>query len=149
MGTKFNSDSKAKTRCYIYNNSTKKTMRFQYNPTNLSYERSANYSTISSPGISYPLTQYTGGNIREFTVSVFYYDKPCTGKIAQARAFLEALLPPENNSNFTKPPSFKFAMGYFVKTCVLTKLKVTDDLFDTNGNPVMTTFELSLRQVGK
>lgn len=149
MGHKFNANSRAKTRCYIINNDTNKKLTFQFNPTSVPYSRTANFSDIVAPGMSYPLVQYTGGNARDFSFDVFYYDKPYSGKIDTARRFLEKLLPPEKNkASFTKPPTFTFAYGYFVKTLVLTGLDVEDTEMDRNGNPVMTTFTLSVRQVG-
>ena len=149
MGRPFNADSIAKTRSYIINNSTNKKLVFQYNPTVVPYSRSANYTSIESPGMAYPLTQFVGGNVREFSFSIFMYDKPYSGKINKARKFLEALLPPEKNtSKFTKPPTFTFAYGYFVKTLVLISLDVQDDEMNMDGQPVMTTFTLTVRQVG-
>lgn len=150
MGRKFNAGGKAKTKAYLVNNTTNKKLTFQFNPTKVPYERSANFSTIDSPGMSYPLTQYTGGDIRDFSVEVFMYDKPYSGKIDTARKFLEALLPPEyNKKGFTKPPTCTFAYGYFVKTCVLTKLSVSDEWMNEDGKPIQTTFTLNLRQVGR
>ena len=148
--SKFNADSKAKTRCYIIRNDNNNKMTFQFNPTSIPYSRGANYSTIKSPGMSYPLTQYVGGQVREFSFEVFYYDKPYSGKINTARKFLEGLLPPEKNiKSFTKPPTFTFAYGYFVRTLVLTNLSVEDEWLDENGQPLMTRFTLTVRQVGK
>ena len=153
--SKFNANSRAKTRCYIINNETNKKLTFQFNPTQIPYGRSATYATIDSPGMSYPLTQYVGGQVREFSFDVFYYDytgknKSGGTKINKARSFLEALLPPEeNNKKFTKPPTFTLAYGYFVKTLVLLDLQVNDEWIDENGNPIMTTFSLTVRQVGK
>ena len=96
------------------------------------------------------MTQYTGGNVREFSVELFYYDKPYTGKIDEARKFLEDLLPPEKNSKtFKRPPTFTIAYGYFVRTGVLTNLDVTDDWLNEDGKPIMTHFTLTIRQVGK
>lgn len=150
MGHKFNANSRAKTRCYIINNDTGKKLTFQFNPTTVPYSRGANYGTIESPGISYPLTQYVGGKVREFSFEVFYYDNPYSGNINKARKFLEDLLPPENNkSSFTKPPTFTFAYGYFVKTLVLLDLQVQDDWLDSDGRPINTIFTLTVRQVGK
>ena len=151
--SKFNANSRAKVRCHIINNSTNKKLTFQFNPTSMPYSRSANYSEIVSPGMSYPLTQYTGGSAREFSFDVFYYDvganRLATGKIKKARKFLEKLLPPEKNKkSFKKPPTFTLAYGYFVKKYVLTGLQVKDDWIDVNGNPIMTTFTLAVRQVG-
>ena len=148
--SKFNANSKAKTRCYIISNDTNKRMTFQFNPTSVPYSRSANYATIDSPGMSYPLTQYVGGNVREFSFEVFYYDRPYSGKINKARKFLEGLLPPEKNKkNFKKPPTFTFAYGYFVRTLVLEQLDVNDEWLNEDGQPLMTRFTLTVRQVGK
>lgn len=151
--SKFNSDSKAKTRCYIIRNDdtdpkTNK-LTFQFNPTQMPYSRGAKFSSIDSPGMSYPLTQYVGGQVREFSFEVFYYDNPYSGKIKKARKFLEGLLPPEKNKKtFKKPPTFTLAYGYFVKTYVLTNLSVNDEWLNEDGNPLMTRFTLSVRQVG-
>lgn len=148
MGHKFNADSRAKTRCYIINNDTNEKLVFQFNPTSMPYGRSANYTEIKSAGMSYPLTQYTGGNAREFSFDVFYYDRPYTGKIKKALKFLEALLPPEKNTaSFKKPPSFTLAYGYFVKNYVLTQLNVNDEYLNSDGNQEITRFTLSVRQV--
>ena len=150
MGRAFNADSPAKTKCYFINNSTNKKLVCQFNPTSVPYEREASFSDIDSPGMSYPLTQYCGGKVREFSVEVFMYDKPYSGKIDTARTFFEALMPPEyNTSKFKKPPTFTFAYGYFVKICVLKKLKVDDQWLDEKGRPIMTKFTLTVRQVGK
>ena len=143
-------ESKAKTRCYIIRNDNDKKHTFQFNPESIPYGRGANYSTIDSPGMSYPLTQYVGGQVREFSFEVFYYDNPFSGKINKARKFLLGLLPPEKNKkNFTKPPSFTLAYGYFVRKLVLLNLDINDEWLDSDGQPIMTRFTLTVRQVGK
>ena len=147
--SKFNANSRAKTRCYVIRNDNNKKLTFQFNPTTVPYGRTAKYSSIESPGMSYPLTQYVGGDVREFSFEVFYYDNPYSGKINTARKFLEGLLPPEKNtSSFTKPPTFTFAFGYFVKTLVLVSLDVNDEWLNEDGQPLMTKFTLTVRQVG-
>lgn len=148
--SKFNAESKAKTRCYIIRNDNNERHTFQFNPESIPYGRGANYSTIESAGMSYPLTQYVGGQVREFSFEVFYYDNPYSGNINTARKFLEGLLPPEiNTEDFVKPPTFTFAYGYFVKTLVLTYLEVHDEWLNEDGQPLMTRFTLTVRQVGK
>ena len=148
--SKFNANSRAKTRCWIIRNDNNKRLTFQFNPASVPYGRGDNYTTIDSPGMSYPLTQYVGGQVRQFSFEVFYYDNPYSGKINKARKFLEGLLPPEKNkSSFTKPPTFTFAYGYFVRTLVLEHLDVNDEWLDENGQPLMTRFTLTVRQVGK
>lgn len=135
-------------KCYLINNDTGDRLLAQYNPTEVPYGRSANYTSIESPGMSYPLTQYTGGNIREFTIELFFYDNPYSGVIEEAREFLEELLPPERNSGTFVPPTFTFAYGYFVKDLVLVQLDVNDAWLDRRGRPIQTTFNLTVRQVG-
>lgn len=150
MGRKFNSNSNARTKSYIINNSTKKKMVFQFNPESVPYERSAKYTSIESPGMSYPLTQYSGGEARDIEVPLFYYDKPYSGKIDKARKFLEAFLPPEyNKKGYKSPPTMTFAYGYFVKKYVMLKLRVEDEWLNSKGKPIMTRFTLTLRQVGR
>lgn len=149
----FNANSNAKTRAYIVNNSNNRKLEFQFNPTRIPYGRSATYATIDSPGMSYPLTQYVGGQVREFSFDLYFYDyvgnNKSSGKINTVRKFLEELLPPEDNRSYRKPPTFTLAFGYFVKTLVLINLEVNDDWIDEDGNPISTTFSLTVRQVGK
>lgn len=148
MGSKFNAESIAKTRCYIIDENNNKHI-FQFNPTEMPYSRGAKYTSIESPGMSYPLTQYVGGQAREFSFEVFYYDNPYSGKINAARRFLEHLLPPEtNSSSYSKPPTFTLAYGYFVRNYVLLDLEVRDEWLNNNGQPIMTRFTLTVRQVG-
>ena len=147
--SRFNAESRAKTRCHIVTENNN-TLTLQFNPTSIPYSRGARYTSIESPGMSYPLTQYVGGDVREFSFEAFYYDKPHSGQIDMARKFLENLLPPEENtSGFTKPPTFTLAYGYFVRECVLTNLEVNDEWMDKDGQPIMTRFTLTVRQVGK
>lgn len=141
--------SGAKTKGYIKNNVTGKTESFQYNPTTLEYSRGTTYSEIVAPGMPYPITQYTHGNAREFSVVLFMNDNPCTGKIKKFEKFLSSFLTPEKNKKgYTKPPDMTFCMGYFIKKCVLVDLAVAVDMFDSEGKATQATFTLQLRQVG-
>lgn len=139
--------SRAKTKCYFINNDTGKHLECQFNPESMPYSRSANFTEISSPGMAYPLVQFTGGNVRDVPLKLFYYDP--SGKIIKAaRKFFNDLLPPEKNTKkFRKPPSFTFAYGYFVKKYVLTELEVDDTMLNSDGVPTMTTFTLNMKQI--
>lgn len=135
-------------KCYFINNSTKEKHVVQYNPESMPYSRSAKFAEIVSPGMAYPLIQFTGGNTREVTIKLMYQD-PTGKKVKTARNFFEALLPPEKNmASFTRPPSFTFAYGYFVKKYVLTSLDVSDNVMSTGGLPTMTVFTLTMKQIG-
>lgn len=139
----------ASVKGYIKNLTTNKTMKFQFNPESFEHSRGATYSEIVAPGMPYPLTQYAHGNARVFSIELFMFDKPSTGLIKKNTTFLEALLPPEDSpKSFEKPPEMLFAYCDFIKKCVLESLSVKHEEYDKSGNPTMTRFTLSLRQVG-
>ena len=137
------------TKGWIRNNSTRKKMSFQYNPTTFEYSRGASYTDISAPGMPYPGTQFVKGNVRSFSVPLFFYDNPCTGVIEKYMNFLGGFLTPETNSkNYTKPPEMTFSYGYFIRKCVLEDLNVVIERMDEKGKPIQATLTLQLRQVG-
>lgn len=140
----------AKTKGWIKNNDTGKKMSFQFNPTNLEYSRGASYSEISAPGMAYPDTQFIKGNLRNFSVPLFFYDNPNTGVIKKYIDFYSEFLPPETNkSGYERPPTMTFCFGYFIRKCVLEDLSVAIELMDENGEPIQATLTLQLRQVGE
>lgn len=139
----------AKTKGYIKNLKTGKTMKFQFNPENFEYSRGVTYSEIVSPGMSYPDTQFVHGNIRSFPVELFLYDKPHTRVINKFMSFIGGFLTPETNTpNYTKPPEMLFCYGYFIRRCVLEDLNIKIEEYDEWGQPTMARFTLQLRQVG-
>ena len=139
----------AKNKGYIKNLDNDNIMPFQFNPETFEYSRGVTYNDIVSPGMPYPNTQYAHGNVRSFPVQLFLYDKPSTGLIENFRNFIEAFLTPETNpSSYKKPPEMLFCYAYFIKRCVLEDLSIIDEEFDELGNPTMSRYTLTLRQVG-
>lgn len=139
----------AKTKGWIKNNVSGVIKSFQFNPTGLSYSRSASYTDISAPGMAYPDTQFIKGEVRSFPVSLFFFDNPCTGVIEDYITFFEGFLPPEKNeSSFTKPPDMTFCYGYFIRKCVMETMNVNIERINEDGSPVQAIIELQLRQVG-
>lgn len=139
----------AKTKGWIKNNDSGEKKKFQFNPTFLTYSRGASYADISAPGMAYPNTQFTKGNVRSFPVTLFLYDNPCTGVIEENIKFLEEFLPPETNKkDYTKPPIMTFCFGYFIRKCVLEDMNVSIELMDNKCKPTQATITLQLRQVG-
>lgn len=139
----------AKTKGWIKNNDTGVKKSFQFNPTTLSYSRGVSYTDISAPGMSYPDTQFVGGNARSFSVPLFFFDNPCTGVIEEYMNFIGGFLTPETNvAGYTKPPTMTFCYGYFIRKCVLEDLNIDIERIDEKGEPIQATFTLQLRQVG-
>lgn len=146
-GAKGKKYATAKTKCTLRNNDTKVKLYAQFNPSSITFSKSAKYQSIESPGMNYPLTQYTGGEAREFSFELFCYEKPCKGGIKNARKFLYGFLPPEKNNGTFVPPTMDFVYAYYHRTLVVTKVEVNDEWIDENGNPIMTRFTISVRQV--
>lgn len=149
----YNHDSFSHTtkvnRGYLKNNENGTITHFQYNPESLKYSRTVNYEDITAPCICYPLTQFTGGSIREFSVELFFYDKPYTALINKKMIEIGRFLTPEYNvKGYKRPPSMTFVMGYFIRKCVLSGLDISIEEFDESGNPTIARFNMTLRQVG-
>ena len=137
------------TKGWIKNNDTGEKKSFQYNPTTLSYSRGVTYVDISAPGMPYPNTQFVKGNIRSFSVPLFFYDNPNTGVIKKYINFLGSFLPPETNvQGYRKPPEMTFCYGYFIRRCVLEDLNISIESIDAKGEPIQAVITLQLRQVG-
>lgn len=144
-----NSHASKVNRGYLKNNENGTITPFQYNPENLQYSRSINYADIAAPCICYPLTQFTGGSVREFTVELFFYDRPYSGLINKKMIEIGRFLTPEYNvKGYKRPPSMTFVMGYFIRKCVLSSLDINIEMFDEQGNPEIARFTMTLRQVG-
>lgn len=140
--------SGAKTKGYIKNKVTGEIKSFMFNPSELEFERSATYSEISAPGLSYPITQYVRGNILTFSVPLYIYDRPYSGEVKLWEDFLNKFVPPTvNTSGYTKPDEMLFVMGDFIRNCVVESLTTHYTSFTGNLIPNEATFTLNLRQV--
>lgn len=141
--------SKTKYHGYIKNLDTQEIRKFQFNPEKFEYARSVTYTDSVSPGMAYPETQFSHGNAREFDIELFMYDPYCTGLIKEYMYFLGAFLTPETNApGYSKPPELLFYYGYFIRRCVLTNLNIVHEWLDGQGTPLMSRYQLTLRQVG-
>lgn len=140
--------SGAKTKGYIKNKTTGEIKNFMFNPAELDFDRSATYSEISSPGLSYPLTQYVRGNPIVFTIPIYIYDRPYSGAVSDWEKFLDAFVPPtENTSGYIKPNEMLVVMGSFIRNCVAESVNVHYSSFTQDLLPDEATITLSLRQV--
>lgn len=139
----------ARTKGLIKNNRTGAVRQFQFNPTEMTYARGVTYATIDAPGMAYPDTQFVKGDIREFPITLFFFDKPYSGEYVSATNYFGAFLTPETNTlNYTKPPEMTFVMGSWVRTCVMTNLEIAIKEYDSALNPVRFEMTMTLRQVG-
>lgn len=149
MATSFGYGGKAKKICYLLNEDTNEILEAQFVPERIPHSRGVTYANIESPGMAYPSTQFVHGNVRTFDIPLFFYDRPYTGKILNVRNFIGKLLPPEyNTTEFIRPPVFTFGWGYFVRRLVLESLDIDDRILTNDGLPMVSYFDLHVRQVG-
>lgn len=139
----------ASVKGWMKNTSTGEKMPFLFNPTELFYERGATYAENASPGSPYPMTTFVRGNAVEFSVPLFLYDLPYTGRVISYLNFFDKFLPSNNPlAPYEVPPEMLFCQGYFIRTCVVMSYNVQVHEFDKSGGPKIATITLNLRQVG-
>lgn len=134
----------------IFNEMTGEKRGFLYNPTDLTYTRSANYAEITSPGLSHPIVQYINGNTTNFNVSLFLYDKPYSGLILDWEKFLDHFVPPVYNfrKGYKKPDVMLIQWSSFIEQCVAESITYNITEFSKMLEPTVCTVTLSLKTVG-
>jgi len=121
---------------------------FQFNPSQFSHSKSANWSEAIAPGMAYPLLQWVRGNTRNFNLELFMWDKPNEGLIESARGFILDLLPPDyNDDSYERPPIFTVVYGDFIKDCVAESYDMVIEEWDTFGGITQARFTLTCKQV--
>lgn len=133
----------------LTNLETSTTMYFQFNPEEIKYSRSAEYSSIKSPGMQYPTFYFVNGGEKTFTLELFMYDNPSKGKIKRYEKFFETLLPDEDNTNaFKKPSEALYVLGNDAFKVVLNSFEVKHEMWDKYMNPTQSRFTMSFTKVG-
>lgn len=127
---------------YIKNNNTNVVKNFMYNPSDFSDDIGVTFGELSSPGSSYPLFQYISGDARTISVNVYLNGK--ASDVADFKNFMEDFLPQSARGRFNKPPVMTFAMGSYVKKCILSKYSRNFTKFDSNLEPTEMTLSLTL-----
>jgi hypothetical protein len=136
---------------YIENNATGSILRFQYNPEEFSDSQTIEYRAIKSPGISYPVYQYVGGEVRTISLTLFLDNMETTSstnKVKETIDFLNNFLPtPNRGTRYAPPPSMTFGFGWFVKECLLIEMNTRYTMFDRKLQPLRAEVELSIQVV--
>lgn len=123
---------------------------FLYNPTSFKDTIGVEYVQIKSPGISYPIPQYVGGELRtiNFTLYFNYKGQTETGLVGAEYirlwiAFLNNYLP-KANSQYNRPKILEFAFGWFVKNTYLQSMNTDYMGFTYSLQPAEVSIDLSL-----
>lgn len=134
---------------YLENRATGRALRFQYNPELFQDNISVEYREIKSPGISYPMYQYVGGEARSIDFTLYLDNRENNSGINKVREtinFLNSFLPVGNRGKqFTAPPQLIFGFGWFVKPCILVAMPTRYTAFDRSLQPLRAEVDISLK----
>lgn len=112
-----------KTTGYIVDVVTRERLEFQYNPDEITDDKSTDFSTIKVPGMSHPRYQYIAGEARRISLKLSFFKGPVKQKVA----WLQSLLYPHHDKTMLKnaPHKVLFFFGelYPGVTCVVRQVR--------------------------
>ena len=138
-----------KTTGYIVDVVTRESLEFQYNPDEISDEKSTDFATIKVPGMSHPRYQYVSGEARRITFKVSFFKGPVKDKVA----WLQSLLYPQHERTMLRnaPHKALFFFGdlYPGTLCVVRQVRTRYfHMFDKdNLLPQHAEVELTLEEI--
>ena len=115
-------DLKKTTGC-IVDVVTHERLEFQYNPDEITDEKSTDFAAIKVPGMSHPRYQYVAGEARKITFKLVFFKGP----VKESVDWLRSLLYPEHEGTMLKnaPHRVLFLFGdlYPGVLCVVRQVK--------------------------
>jgi nucleoid-associated protein YgaU len=132
----------------------------QFNPEQLSVEKSNEYTEMSIPGLPSPILQFVKGNARTLTVDLFF-DTYETG--IDVRIFTDRITGWDAGSMFSKlpaiakglmdinkethaPPICLFIWGAYIFECIITQTSKKFTMFLPIGIPVRATVSVTMKE---
>jgi len=117
-----------KTNGYLVDVETRERLEFQYNPSEISDSKNAQYADIKVPGISHPRHQYIAGGSRQISFSLSFFK----GNLKEKVVWLQSLLYPEHSGSALKSPPHRviFIFGELYPEVVCIVRNVTTKYFN-------------------
>lgn len=113
-----------KTTGYIVDVVTRESLEFQYNPDEITDEKSTDFAAIKVPGMSHPRYQYVAGEARKISFKVSFFKGP----VREKAAWLQSLLYPQHEKTMLRnaPHKVLFFFGdlYPGVMCVVRQVRV-------------------------
>jgi len=133
---------------YLVDVENRERLEFQYNPGEVTDDKSTHYADIKIPGISHPKYQFVSGGARQITFKLAFF----MGEVKQQVAWLQSLLYPEHSGTTLKSPPHRviFILGelYPGVTCIVRNVKARYfNLFDQNSlTPQQAEVDITLEE---
>ena len=142
-------ESIRRTTGYLVDVVTRERLEFQYNPDEITDDKSTDFATIKIPGMSHPRYQYVAGEARRITFKVSFFKGPVKEKVA----WLQSLLYPHHDKTMLKnaPHKVLFFFGdlYPGVICIVRQVRVRYfHMFDTDTLlPQRAEVDLALEEI--
>ncbi|MEN6358280.1 MAG: hypothetical protein ABFD83_14500 [Armatimonadota bacterium] len=134
---------------YLVDVVTRESLEFQYNPDDITDEKSTDFATIKIPGMSHPRYQFVSGEARKIAFTVVFFK----GSVKQKVAWLQSLLYPQHDKTILKsaPHKVLFFLGdlYPGVLCIVRSVRARYSyMFDENSLlPQHAEVEMQLEEV--
>lgn len=143
-----------KTTGYIVDVVTRESLEFQYNPDEITDEKSTDFATIKVPGMSHPRYQYVAGEARKISFKVSFFKGP----VREKTAWLQSLLYPQHEKTMLRnaPHKVLFFFGdlYPGVMCVVRQVRARyfhmfdqDNLLPQHAEVDLTLEEIVVKSV--
>jgi hypothetical protein len=138
-----------KTTGYLVDVVTRESLAFQYNPDDITDDKSTDYVTIKVPGMSHPRYQFVSGEARKIAFTVVFFKGPVKQKVA----WLQSLLYPQHEKTMLKsaPHKVLFFLGdlYPGTLCIVRQVRAHYfHMFDKDSLlPQHAEVELALEEI--
>lgn len=118
-------------------------IRFRFNPTEYSVDKSMNYGEQSVAGITTPLTQFVSGDAETLSMELFFdvTEDAETGDVRDRTDRLDVLL--SIDGQLHAPPKCRFVWGTLEFKAVMESANKRFTLFDRDGTPLRARADVS------
>jgi hypothetical protein len=128
---------------------TRESLEFQYNPDEITDDKSVDFATIKLPGMSHPRYQFVAGEARKIDFRLVFFKGPVKQKVV----WLQSLLYPQHEKTMLKsaPHKVLFFLGdlYPGVQCIVRSVRAHYfHMFDVDSLlPQHAEVDLSLEEV--
>ena len=142
-------DSRQITTGHLVDVVTRESLEFQYNPDEITDDKSTDFATIKVPGMSHPRYQYVAGEARRINFRLTFFK----GEVKKKVAWLQSLLYPQHEKTMLRnaPHKVLFFFGdlYAGVPCIVRQVRVRYfHMFDaSNLLPQHAEVEITLEEI--
>lgn len=142
-------DSRQITTGHLVDVVTRESLEFQYNPDEITDDKSTDFATIKIPGMSHPRYQYVAGEARRITFKLAFFK----GDVRKKVTWLQSLLYPQHEKTMLRnvPHKVLFFFGelYVGVPCIVRQVRVRYfHMFDaSNLLPQHAEVDITLEEI--